>query len=296
MEDFKNTLYVESFLRGYSGNKFKLMDQILPHFPVKCNNFVDMFTGSGAVNYNYTGADHYFCNELDSRVLGLHEKFYNTPLREIIQTLESVEESTLINGEYNFRKLKDIYNETRDPLILVLIARQSFGMLLSFNSKGECNVSENTTKRKSKKLTPDLVHDINVIKKRIEKQDRKYVNGSFVKFDVSFLQPGDFVYLDPPYFETFANYNKDWGDSVYGILIERMQYFIDNGIHFGYSDMMVQNDMINGRLHALVQKNKDKLKMYKIKSDYTTSINNKTRIDVSNSKRLEIYLTNYTGS
>ena len=293
MENFKNEIYIESFLRGYSGNKFKLMDQILPHFPKKCRVFVDMFTGSGAVNYNYTGAERYVCNELDPQVLGLHKRFHDATLREIIETLERVEESTLIDGEYNFRKLKDIYNETRDPLILVLIARQSFGMLLSFNSKGECNVSENTTKRKSKKLTPDLLHDINIIKKRVDSQDRTYVNGSFVNLDLSFLQPGDFVYCDPPYFETFANYNKDWGDSVYEILIERMQYFIDNNIGFGYSDMMVQNDMINGKLHALVQKNKDKLKMYKIKSDYTSSINNKTRIDVSNSKRLEIYLTNY---
>lgn len=284
--------YTESFLRGYSGNKLKLANQILPHFPKSCDTFVDMFTGSGFINYNYRGAKKYICNELETPVLKLHETFFNTSLKDIVVFLEKTENDTLINGEYNFRKLKDIYNETRNPLVLILIARQSFGMLLSFNSKGECNVSENTTKRTTKKLTSDLLQDINTIKKRISEQDRTYINDSFANFPIETLTENDFVYLDPPYFETVANYNKVWNETIYQKLIDFMQYFIDKNIGFGYSDMLVQNDMINTQLQNLISKNKNRLKLFKIKSDYTSSINNATRIDVSSSKRLEIYLTN----
>lgn len=283
--------YIESFLRGYSGNKCKIGNQIIPRFPNSCNTFVDMFTGSGFINYNYLGAKKYICVEIQEPILNLHKEFKIKPLGEIIKFLEKVDNETLNDKlEHDFEKLKNIYNETRNPLVLILIARQAFSSLLSFNSEGLCNVSESITRRKMKKLSGDLIQDMFLIKERIENQDRIYICDSFENFPVEKLTSDDFVYIDPPYFQSCANYNKLWDDEKYKKLIKMMEYFDSKNIGFGYSDMLIQNDIVNVILKDFASKSKTKI--YKIENkNYDKHINNKINVR-KNLQNLEIYLTN----
>lgn len=39
----------------YMGNKYKLLKQMLPLFPVECDSFYDLFGGSSVVSLNYKG-------------------------------------------------------------------------------------------------------------------------------------------------------------------------------------------------------------------------------------------------
>lgn len=290
--EFNN--YTPSYLRGYSGNKFNFLGEIMERFPKKCRIFVDMFAGSCCVNYNYMGYQKCYVNEFSPQVFSVHKRIFETPVGEIVKYLQKLQQD-MSNGNYvDFAKLKKHYNETKEPLDIILIAMYSFANLLSFNGKGECNVSENPNKRGMYSHLNKILGDIITIKKRIDGTDRIYLNDSFVNFPIDVLSEEDFVYLDPPYFETKANYNDCWGEKEYKKLIEMMRYFITHNIGFGYSDMFIVNDVINVELKTLVEEFKSKLKMAKINSDFTNSINNANYEDKKENrgKSLEIYLTN----
>lgn len=290
--EFNN--YLPSYLRGYSGNKFNFLDQIITHFPAKCRNFVDMFAGSCCINYNYSGFEKCFVNEFSPQVFSVHKRIYETPVAEIVKYLQQLQVDMSNGSHVDFQKLKKHYNETHEPLDIILIAMYSFANLLSFNGKGECNVSENPYKRGKYVHLNKIMGDIVEIKKRIEHQEREYINGSFADFDRTILSPNDFVYLDPPYFETKANYNSGWGENEYALLINLMDYMLTKNIGMGYSDMLIVDDVVNYELKSLIEKHKDKVKTFKIDSDFNGSINNANYEDKlqKRGKRLEIYLTN----
>ena len=54
--------YIKCPLR-YTGNKYKLLSQILPLFPKNINTFVDLFAGSYTVGIN-VNANNYVCNDM----------------------------------------------------------------------------------------------------------------------------------------------------------------------------------------------------------------------------------------
>ena len=59
---------------NYTGNKFKLLSQIIPLFPDNINTFVDLFCGSSTVSLNVK-ANKIICNDS------------NEPLIEVLKYL-----------------------------------------------------------------------------------------------------------------------------------------------------------------------------------------------------------------
>ena len=59
---------------NYTGGKFKLLSQILPHFPQNINTFVDLFCGGGNVGINVHCRQVLF-NDINHNVIGILEAF-----------------------------------------------------------------------------------------------------------------------------------------------------------------------------------------------------------------------------
>ena len=74
---------------NYTGGKFKLLSQILPHFPQNINTFVDLFCGGGNVGANVK-AQAVFFNDLDSNVVGILSAFKAIPKEEIIDFIINI--------------------------------------------------------------------------------------------------------------------------------------------------------------------------------------------------------------
>lgn len=56
----------------YMGNKYKLLDFILPLFPNKCNVFYDLFGGSAVVSLNYKNkCNKVIYNDFNQNIVGL---------------------------------------------------------------------------------------------------------------------------------------------------------------------------------------------------------------------------------
>lgn len=288
------TKYIKPLLRGYTGSKYEFLKYIKPFFPNSINVFVDMFTGGGSVSANVHNAKKIIMNELQTPIFKFHELEYNLTTSEIVQHLYSVVDKYSLdwNNREGYEKFRDNYNENHYPLDLIILAKLSFSSQLAFNEKGKFTNTWGV--RKEEKygpvISPDYVEEIRTYKHFQSKQNREFINDSFENFPIDKLAPGDFVYCDPPYFETAAKYNKFWTDRELSKLAEMLQYFIDENIGFGYSDMLIVNDKINILIYELVKRNKNKLFMNKINSDYSNSLDKKKNVSVG--KNVEIYLTN----
>ena len=137
----------------YMGNKHKLLKQLLPLFPEKCNTFVDVFGGSGVVSMNYQGDKQTIYNEINQNIVGLIEMIQEEDLDQLnayyeekINKYNLRKKSNKQNPELNksgYLKLRKEYNEskTRDYKDLFLLMCYSINHLLRFNKNNQFNVS-----------------------------------------------------------------------------------------------------------------------------------------------------------
>ena len=294
MTDVLKPINVKPLLRGYTGSKYDFLDDIIPHFPRKIGTFVDMFAGGGSISANVKNAVKIIMNEFQPPILKFHETEHNLTAGQIVKHLNSrIERFNLhFDNPDGYYEMRELYNTEGNPLDLILLARMSFSGIISFTPdwKFSNTWASGNGKGKALPINTEFINDIVVYKKATSEQTREFVNGSFENFPIDTLKSGDFVYCDPPYFATKAKYNKFWGDEQLQHLADMFQYFIDNGIGFGYSDMMIVNDVCNVIMYDFVKRNKGKVIMKRINSDYTNSLDKKKRVD--SGKNLEIYMTN----
>ena len=72
--------YIKCPLR-YTGNKYKLLSQILPLFPKNINTFVDLFAGSYTVGIN-VNANNYVCNDMITYLIEFFDFLKNNDLNK----------------------------------------------------------------------------------------------------------------------------------------------------------------------------------------------------------------------
>ena len=217
---------------NFSGNKFKLLPQLLPLFPKEISTFVDVFGGSFTVGQNI-GCDNIVYNELDERIFNLVKYISTCDYNEEKKLLDSLIEQYQLgkNTKEEYIKLRTDYNTAQDTRLLFLLSCFSFNYQIRFNSKGEFNMpcgnrgfSKNMDEwfRKSNELCKT---------KNIE-----FVNKSFEQLDYD----NSFYYCDPPYLQTIATYTENgaWNLNKDLQMYKFLDELNDKGIKFGLSNTM----------------------------------------------------------
>ena len=74
--------YLESPI-FYMGNKYKLLKQLIPLFPSKCDTFLDLFGGSGVVSMNYQGKKNTIYNEFNTNISELVKMFKENDVEQL---------------------------------------------------------------------------------------------------------------------------------------------------------------------------------------------------------------------
>lgn len=74
--------YIKSPI-NYIGNKYKLINQIIPLFPNDISMFVDVFGGSGTVLIN-TRAEHYMYNDINPYVSAIFKGLVTEETDDVI--------------------------------------------------------------------------------------------------------------------------------------------------------------------------------------------------------------------
>lgn len=136
-----NKTYVASPL-NYTGNKYKLLPQILPLFPRDINIFVDLFGGSAVLTANIEAKTIVY-NEYDTNVFNIIKGIYESHdnIIEDIDYYINYFKLSKTNKE-GYLALREEWNKSlkKDWVRLYTLICHSFNNSIRFNSKGEFNM------------------------------------------------------------------------------------------------------------------------------------------------------------
>lgn len=201
---------------NYIGGKSKILNQILPFFPLEINDFVDLFAGGCNVGIN-TQANRYFFNDNLSFLIEMYQKLQENELDFTINYIEErIKELNLSQtNEEGYKTLRREYNLYKNPLDLFVLVAFSFNHQIRFNNNHKFN---NPFGKNRSSFNPKMKKNLKDFIIRVKEIQPIFSKKCFTEFDFSFLDENDFVYCDPPYLITIGTYNdgkigfKGWSE------------------------------------------------------------------------------------
>ena len=230
---------------NYTGGKYKLLEQIVPHFPTNIGCFVDLFCGGCNVGINVV-ANKVILNDSCSQLQELYSYWkkngYSQVKTEIVEKIDKYQLSK--TNEDGFKRLRESYNATHSPIELFLLIAYSFNHQIRFNKKNEFNMPFGRNKSEfNPKMDKNLLSFIN------ELVSDKFVitNQDFTELKVEKLKENDLVYCDPPYLITTASYNENggWNEEKEFQLLDLLDRCNSKNIKFALSNVLCHKDKSN---------------------------------------------------
>ena len=131
--------YIKSPM-NYTGGKFKILGHIIPSFPQKINNFVDLFAGGLNVGIN-VDANTIYANDQITYLVDLYKFFQDTDIKVLLDLVYArIDHFKLSQTNLEgYNKLRSEYNKTKSILDLFVLTCYSFNHQIRFNSKHEFN-------------------------------------------------------------------------------------------------------------------------------------------------------------
>lgn len=270
---------------NYTGGKFKLLPQILPLFPDNIRMFVDMFCGGCNVGLN-VNAEKIICNDYMYQIIELYSAIRNNTNQETFKHIEERISSFDLSMENKdgYLKLRELYNKERNPLDLFVLTCYSFNYSIRFNSNGDFNIAFGKDRSY---FNQSIKERLSVFMDRSKKIT--FTNFSFEDLKVEKLTNEDFVYADPPYLITVANYNENggWNKDMEIKLLEKLDLCNENGVRFALSNVLGHK----GKSNDILKEWSKKYNINYLNYDYS-NCNYQTK-DKTKKSSVEVLITNY---
>jgi len=240
--------YIKSPI-NYTGNKYRLLDKILPLFPNDINRFIDLFGGSGTVLLNVDAASYVY-NDINNYISNLFKELITTKYDVIIAQIEEIifkYDLSKTNKE-GFEKLRNDYNSGKcdKAMDLYVLMCYSFNYQFRFNNNHQYNSSFGTGRSCFTTRQKNSIASIrDVIKDRM-------VSCYSLPFEdfADAIHKGDFVYCDPPYLNSVGNYNdgkrgfEGWNKKHENNLRGLLDYLSSQGIKWALSNNIAYNQTL----------------------------------------------------
>ena len=285
-------IYIKSPM-NYVGNKYKYLAQLHTFFPKNINNFIDLFCGGTDVSIN-TPALHKYANDINANIIEIYKAFQKKSIEDVLGFIDHrIKEFKLTRqnseGYIKYRNLYNTNSEYHTPLDLFTLSRFTFNNKISFNNNGDLNASFgwnhsdfNLNQRANTRAMHAAIQNIN------------FSISNFRNFDISaFTNTNDFLYVDPPYLISDAQYN-----SGSRIINERWELqddldlyaYLDKaneqGLKWALSNVVAHKGQENVALIEWAEK----YNVYDIYTDYSKAVYNKTK---TTDPTIEVIITNY---
>lgn len=288
----------------YVGDKFKLLDQLIPLFPKAIETYYEPFLGGGSVALNIN-ASKYRLGDKNEELIGMHRILASysdseSLLKDIQNRLETfgilssffgadVEPSLkldypktyfAVRNRDSYMRLRSAYNSAnkRDPLLLYILIIFGFNRLLRFNKSGDFNVPVGNVDFNLK--TASAIRDY------VDWASQSSLEFSSSDYSSVFSgKPGvdDFAYFDPPYFLAEAEYNKGWSEKDEEALYEFLDQLSSTGMKWALSNSM----SYRGKENSILQNWARKYNVHQIEASYLNYHNNIDKVSG------EVLVTNY---
>ena len=297
---------------NYTGGKFKLLPQILPHFPQDIDCFVDLFCGGGNVGIN-SQCNKVIFNDNNSLLRYMFGTFKNMDKEATFEIIDGlIERYGLSNtdkygyeyygcnssdglAKYNsqaYLKLRDDFNHTTNidynyHITLYVLIVYAFNNQIRFNRKGEFNLPPGKRDFNSK-----MREKLSSFIDRLKSGDYKFESYDFKELPNADWNDRTFVYADPPYLITCATYNEQdgWNETLERELLQYLDNLHERGIRFALSNVLNSKGKTNHILMDWVNANIGQYRV--IYLDYTYS-NSSYQTKDRTSKTDEVLIVNY---
>lgn len=296
---------------NYTGGKYKLLPQIMPHFPKDINIVVDLFCGGCNVGINL------FCNKVifndkNEYLIGLFNTFKRLEEKYIFDviytnikkynlslTIEKGYEYYGCNsssglGKYNktgYMNLRQDFNKriVKDDeyyILLYLLMVYSFNNQLRFNRKNEFNlpVGKRDFNSKMQSKLRNFLH-------RVKNGDYTFINKDFRDVSLEKFDDKSLFYIDPPYLITSATYNESngWTERDEVDLLMYLEELDRKNIRFALSNVLESKGKTNYILEKWLKENS---RFKTIFLDYSYANSNYHKKDRESATK-EILVINY---
>ena len=297
---------------NYTGGKFKLLPQILPHFPRHINQFVDLFSGGGNVGINISCNKVIFNdkNDIIKYIFGTFQNLDKDATFEMINDLilKYKLSNSSKNGyefyrcsskdglsKYNnkhYLKFREDFNNLQNHdyfyyIHLYTLILYSFNNQIRFNKSGKFNLPVG-----KRDFNDKMREKLSIFIDRLKSGDYK-----FTSFDFRYLPNNDwdkdtFVYADPPYLITCATYNEQngWTEQDERDLLNYLDSLNARGIRFALSNVLRSKGNENKILLNWIQKNQNVYRVIPLNYSYSNS-NYQTKDRQSTTE--EVLIVNY---
>jgi len=192
---------------NYVGNKYSLLNQLLPLLP-ETNNFVDLFGGSFTLGIN-KDSDNLYYNEYDPKLFKLIKYLCEVDEEKFLLEVEDVIEKFSLNkyDKDSFNKFRSYYNEGRQSeLYLFVLLCFSYNHQIRFNSSGKFNTPHGTgTTHFSSKMKENFIS----FNRGAKEKNIIFSNKDFANVDIGDFPEDSIFYCDPPYLISLATYNEN---------------------------------------------------------------------------------------
>lgn len=277
---------------NYTGGKYKLLPKLMPLFPTNISTFVDPFMGGGTMVLNVK-AEKIIANDIVSAIPVLYNEFKKVSGEHFFNVMCSLIDKYQLSktNQEGFLQLRQDYNDRAtqgdiDPYLFFALICYSFNNDLRFNSKGGYNTPFGRNRSSFNVSISDRLHQTC--------RDLKNINVEFCNRDfkqviaqcVDSLDKDSFVYLDPPYLITVANYNSYWSEQCELDLYAICDYLHSLGIKFGLSNVVEHKGKTNDILKNWL--NSRSYNVHYLDYDYSNANYNTNR-----GSSVEIFVTNY---
>lgn len=274
------SIYFKSPL-SYMGNKYKLLSQIIPLFPPNINTFVDLFAGGFDVGANVFSKkviynDNLFplVNLIENLKINEFEKIDNQ-----IKFLYKAYNCEPNSSEF-FYKLRADYNLTPSWDKLFLLSTLSFNRGIKFNKNGKFNKSYGR-----RYYGPNLQKNLKAFIERLHKLNIEFYCNDFRNIKLNF-KTNDFVYCDPPYTISEADYNISWKQEDEIELLSLLDNLNSKNIKFALSNVFLNKNKININLINWAKN----YKIYYLNNSYHNCYYTRQNV---NSETIEVLIVNY---
>lgn len=278
---------------NYIGGKRKLLPQILPLFPKDIDTFVDLFAGGCNVGIN-VDANKVIFNDNLTYLIDMYQSFKNHTVEQVLDHIEGrvIELDLSLTNQEGYLKLREEYNEDRDPLDLFVLTAFSFNHQIRFNNSHKFNnpFGKNRSSFNSN-MKKNLLSFLEVIKQ----DNYQFQSLSYDEFDFTNLSGNDLVYCDPPYLITTGTYNdgkrgfKGWGEHEEDKLLSLLDNLNEKGIRFALSNVLEHKGKENLLLKKWLEDNS--YYCHELNHSYANSSYKTTNRKKNSSK--EVLITNY---
>lgn len=196
--------HVEPILK-WAGGKRQLLGELLPLVPEYTGKYIEPFLGGGAMFFalspeNAVLAD---CNE---ELIALYKTVSKYPQQVIdeLKRYKNTEKDYYRIRALNWKELSNIEAAAR----MIFLNKTGFNGLYRVNRQGGFNVPYGKNAKTQFCNEEQIKEAAKLLKKK------KLICGDYKKVLKKYAEPGDFIFLDPPYFqvterEIFLRYTSD---------------------------------------------------------------------------------------